>query len=563
MLNLLGINNIAVISHLEIEFAPGLNLLTGETGAGKSILVDALGLLLGQRGSPELLRTGEERGSVEGAFEAGPEALSLLQDRGLAAEGREVFVRREVLGNGKARATVNGALVPLGLLRELGPRLCLLHGQHEPHELLDPRSHLRLLDRHGGLEAAAAEVGALFERFRAVHQALEARRRERRDAEKRRELLEFQAGEIERGGLRLGEEEELRQEKAIQANAGRLASLAAEAYALLYDREDSVLTMLGQAMKRVEDLAALDPRFASHLAARDDVRAPLQDLALVLRDYGETVQVRPGRLDEIESRLHAIDRLKRRYGGSVAEAIAVGEACRAELQALGDPEEEEKRLAAELSAARALYTQAALGLSEARRPAAADLQARVERELGLLAMEKTRFRVAFQPDPPAPEEDSTWGGEGLDRVEFLLAPNVGEDLRPLARVASGGEMSRVVLALKSVGSLAGAGRTLVFDEVDAGIGGRVAEVVGRKLRALAARHQVLCVTHLPQIACLADAHFAVAKRVAGGRTETQVRRLGEEERVEELARMLGGERVTETAREHARELVRQGGRGEA
>jgi DNA repair protein RecN (Recombination protein N) len=561
MLNLLGINNIAVINHVEIEFGAGLNLLTGETGAGKSILIDALGLLLGERGSPELLRTGETRGSVEGVFEGGPEAIDLLRQKGLPVEGPEVFVRREVLDSGKARATVNGALVPLGLLRELGPQLCLLHGQHEPQELLDPRSHLRLLDRHGGLEAQAAEIATLHGELRAAGGALEALQRERRDTEKRRDLLDFQAGEIERAGLRLEEEEDLRRDKTIQANAGRLASLAAEAYALLYDQEASILTLLGQVSKRVEELAALDPRFAPHAVATEDIRAPLHDLALLLRDYRDTIQVRPGRLDEIESRLHLIDRLKRRYGGSVAEALGFAAACRAQLAALADPEEEEKRLGAALEDARTAYGRAARRLSVARRVAAADLEARVEGELGALAMEKTRFRVSFQPDPPLPEDETTWREDGIERGEFLLAPNVGEDLRPLTRVASGGELSRVVLALKSVGSLAGAGRTLVFDEVDAGIGGRVAEVVGRKLRALAERHQVLCVTHLPQIACLADAHFAVCKRVVEGRTQTEVRRLGATERVEELARMLGGELVTETARRHARELARQAGRG--
>ncbi len=323
MLKLLRISNIALIPSLEVEFEPGLTLLTGETGAGKSILIDALGLLLGLRASSELIRTGEERASVEAAIEG--EGLGrFLEDHGLPADGDEAVVRREVLASGKGRASVNGALVPVALLRELGPFLATIHGQHEPQGLLDAETHLSLLDRHAGLGEEASVVAETFRRLRAAESAIEALRRDRRELERRREMLEFQVGEIEKAALLSGEEESLRQEKLLQANRGRLDALSAEAYAILFEDEEAVLTRLGQAYRKIEDLAGIDPRFQSHLEARQAVRAQLDDLALFLRDYRQALDVSPGRLDEIESRLALIERLKRKYGASAEEVIAIG-----------------------------------------------------------------------------------------------------------------------------------------------------------------------------------------------------------------------------------------------
>jgi DNA repair protein RecN (Recombination protein N) len=372
-------------------------------------------------------------------------------------------------------------------------------------------------------------------------------------------MLEFQTAEIDKARLEPGEEEALRREKAIQANAGRLASLAGEAYGLLHEDEDAVVTRLGQVYRRIEELGSIDSAFAPHLEARASVRAQLDDLALFLRDYRETVQVTPGRLDEIESRLALVERLKRKYGATVEEVVAFGERCREELRLLGTPEEQEVQLEGRRREITALYLDRALELSRRRRAAAHELEAKVRSELKLLAMERTRFAVRFEPEevPAGGGDPATWTDRGLERVEFLLSPNPGEELRPLARIASGGELSRIMLALKSVASLDARGLTIVFDEVDAGIGGRVAEVVGRKLRAIAVHHQVLCVTHLPQIASQADRHLAVRKHVERGRTVTEVRELSSDERVEEVARMLGGETVTETARDHAREMVNQ------
>ncbi|HET7295244.1 MAG TPA: DNA repair protein RecN [Vicinamibacteria bacterium] len=556
MIKWLRISNIALIRHVELELGPGLTLLTGETGAGKSILVDALGLLLGRRASPELIRSGEEQASVEGLLER-PEARGFLEAHGLPA-GEELVIRREVQASGKGRATVNGALVPLVLLRELGAQLVTIHGQHEPQGLLDPETHVQTLDRHAGV-SATAEVAPLFARLREVDAELESLRRDRREWERRREMLEFQAREIEAARLLPGEEETLHQEKAVQANAGRLATLAEEAYALLYEEEGAALARLKQVYRRVEELAGIDARFESHRGARDGVVAPLEDLAYFLRDYKDGLQVNPGRLDEIESRLALVERLKRKYGATVEDIVAFGARCRADLEASGSAEDRERDLVGARGEMARRYFAAALELSKKRRAAAKDLQRRVEAELAQLAMERTRFRVQFDPDvsPADPGDSSSWSALGLETAEFLLSPNPGEELRPLARIASGGELSRILLALNAASGLEAPGQSLVFDEVDAGIGGRVAEVVGRKLKAIAGRHQVLCVTHLPQIASLADSHLVASKRTDHGRTIAEVRPLSGEERIEEVARMLGGETITDTARRHAREMVKQ------
>ena len=558
MLKLLKIKNIALVHGVELELGPGLTLLTGETGAGKSILIDALGLLLGARASADLIRTGEDVAVVEALIESS-DARAALERHGLPAEDDEIVVRREIQSSGKGRATVNGALVPVGVLRELAPFIANIHGQHEPQGLLDPQTHLDLVDYHAGLDADRSAMAEPFRRLREVEAALESLRRDRREDERRREMLEYQAVEIERAALQTGEEEALRQEKRLQANAGRLAELSGEAYGALYEDEEAVLTRLGHLYRKIEELSRIDPRFGPYVEARGAVRAQLDDLALFLRDYRESLQVSPGRLDEIESRLALIDRLKRKYGATVEDVIAFGEKSRSELRDLSSPEERERALGQEREALAGRYLAAAIQLSRKRRTAARDLEKKVQGELALLAMERTRFQVAFSPDRPAGSADDTsgWTERGLETAEFLLSPNPGEELRPLARIASGGELSRILLALKSVASLDARGKTLVFDEVDAGIGGRVAEVVGRKLRDMARHHQVLCVTHLPQIASMADRHLVVRKQVERGRTTTEVGVLDASERVEEVARMLGGETVTDAARRHAREMVRQ------
>jgi DNA repair protein RecN (Recombination protein N) len=558
MIKSLKISNIAVVAEASLDLDGGFSVLTGETGAGKSILVDALGLILGARASSEVIRTGEDRAVVEALAEL-PSAEAVLGALGLPTDATDVVIRREILATGKGRSTVNGAMVSMNVLRDLASHLALIHGQHESQGLLNPASHLSRLDVYARLEPDLAVLATTYAAWKETVTALEDLRRDRREAERRKETLEFQAGEIEKAGLASGEEEDLRREKTVQANVGRLATLAQESYALLYEDEGAVLASLGQIQKRLTDLTAIDPALASTVEGLPGVRAQLDDIALALRDYREGLSVSPGRVDEIESRLAIIERLKKKYGASVDEVIAFGQKCRDQLASLGSPEEQERALDERRLALASEFLVTARRVSAARRRAAVGLEKKVQAEFRQLAMERTEFKVRFEPESSAAAEGDPdgWTPSGLETAEFMISANPGEDLRPLARIASGGELSRAMLALMSAASLVGGEVALVFDEADAGIGGGVAEVVGRKLKAMAAHHQVLCVTHLPQIASLADHHFVVQKRVERGRTVTVVKELSEAERVEEIARMLGGEVVTQRAREHAREMLNQ------
>ncbi|MCM2254298.1 MAG: DNA repair protein RecN [Vicinamibacteria bacterium] len=554
MIKFLRISNIALASGVELELGPGLTVLTGETGAGKSILLDALGLVLGGRAGADLIRTGETKAAVEAIVDL-PAIGGWLQEHAIDADGEEVILRREIQSGAKGRATVNGVLVPVALLRELAPRVAAVHGQHEPQGLLDPDSHTPLVDQHGELEELAVEVAAAWQRWQRAESELAGFERDRRELERHREALEQQVAEIERAHLQPGEDTALLREKAVVANADRLAALCAEAYASLYDEDAAILSRLRQVYRKVDDLAALEPRFTAALEARAAVNSALEDLAYTLRDFSDDLQVAPGRLDEIESRLAAIDRLRRKYGATADEVLTFAEDARRQLATLEAPEARREQLSTAATEARARYLDTGRTLSGRRRSAARDLERRMQKGLRELALEGTRFEVRFTP---AVEDLSAAGEHGLERGEFFIAPNLGEDLRPLARIASGGELSRLLLALKSA-AIREQGHTLVFDEIDAGIGGRVAEVVGRRLRAMAERHQVLCVTHLAPIAAQANTHWRVSKEIRSGRTFTRVHRLEPGERVDELARMLAGERVTDAARKHARELVEAAG----
>jgi DNA repair protein RecN (Recombination protein N) len=558
MLRVLRITNVAVVPALEIEFGEGLNLLTGETGAGKSILVDALGLVLGGRALADVIRTGETHATVEAAVSS-PGLIEACEARALPYEvGEDVILRREITAAGKSRATVNGTLVPVAVLRDLAPFVASIQGQHESQGLLDPDAQLRLVDTFASALEIREEVARLFREMRGVEGRLAEIRRDRRELERRREMLDFQVHEIDGAALRAGEDEALRREKTLLVNAGHLADLTTGAYGELYEDEQAILGRLDQVYKKVAEIAAIDTKFQPLAESRDGIRAQLEDLAYALRDCRDEIHASPGRLDEIESRLSLIERLKRKYGATVDEILAFAERCRAERAGLAAPEETEQRLEDERKQLAAAYLLRARELSQQRHRAAEEISRGVRRELTTLAMGKTRFDVRFDPASPAPEDTTgSWSEAGLERLELLLSPNPGEEMRPLARIASGGELSRILLALRTL--LDGgerSSRALVFDEVDAGIGGGVAEVVGRKLRGLAARQQVICITHLPQIAAFADHHFRVRKDVRSGRTVTSVDRLDLPGRVEEMARMLGGEAVSGTARDHAREMLR-------
>jgi DNA repair protein RecN (Recombination protein N) len=539
MLRLLRIRNLAVIEAIEVEFEPGFNVLTGETGAGKSIVVEAVGLLLGARASADLVRTGESQATIEALFE---------DDR----DGSEILIRREVSSSGRSRSFVNGDLATATVLRDLSQRLVEIHGQHEHQTLLDPQSHLPLLDGYARLGAAADRVAVSWRALRQLREQLERSRMDGREKAARLELIAFQLSDIEKVRPVAGEDEELAATKHVLANAERVHRLCEESYATLYDSDDAVLAGLGGVWKRVGELATLDPEFASYLDARDGIKSQLEDLAHFLRRYANGIDASPARLQQVEDRLASLDRLKRKYGPTLDDVIEKGRALTRERDLLTETAESRDGLESALDAARSRYLEDAQALSTARRGVARRFSDELERLLGELAMAQARFEVRFNESPLAEE---TWNERGIDHAEFFLSPNPGEALRPLARIVSGGELSRVMLALKTMSADQAERKTMVFDEVDAGIGGRVADVVGTRLGALGDRFQVLCITHLPQIAARGATHFRIDKTVRRDRTVTVVQRLEAEGRIEEIGRMIGGASVTESVRASARELL--------
>ena len=558
MLRFLRIKHLAVIDSVELEFDAGLNVLTGETGAGKSILVEAVGLLLGGRASAELVRTGEGTAAVEAIFENG---------------GEERLIRREVTSQGRSRAFVNGELTTAGGLKDLAARSIELHGQHEHQTLLDPSTHLSVLDAFGGLEPLAAPVRACFEAYRAATEALDGFRRRASEGGARLELAAFQLAELEKAALGTPgsgdpeEDAELQSARQVLASAERVERLCAEGYASLYESDAAVLSGLGAVWKRVGELATIDPRFQPYLDARDGIKSQLEDLADFLRRYGEGIDASPGRLQHVEERLAALERIKRKYGPTLADARAKRDALRREVSDFDNQDERRTVLERQQNGTRTAYLEAAGILGKARRKIALEFARRLEQQLAELAMERTRFDVRFASEP-VPE--TAWTDAGTDQAEFFVSPNPGEDLRPLTRVVSGGELSRIMLAIKTLTASARHGFSeagnrppsmsapgLIFDEVDAGIGGRVADVVGRKLRTLGSAFQVLCITHQPQIAAYADTHFQIEKRVDRGRTRTTVHRLDGPGRVDELSRMLGGAAITDGIRRSAREMLEE------
>jgi DNA repair protein RecN (Recombination protein N) len=528
MLQFLRIQHLAVIDTVQVEFGPGLNLLTGETGAGKSILIEAVGLLLGGRASGDLVRTGQDSASIEAVFVRG---------------GEEVLIRREVTAQGRSRAYINGVLATAGALRELSTQLIEIHGQHEHHTLLDPSTHLIILDAFGALDHLSAATATAFDAMRASAVELARLRRAVAERDERQELLAFQ----------------------VLASAERIRQLCSEGYASLYESDEAVLSQLGGIWRRVSELAALEPRFHPYLEARESIKSQLEDLALFLRRYADGIEASTERLQQVEARLALLEGLKRKYGPTLEDAIARRDRLRGELDELAKSAERTVEVEHRHEETRAAYLHAARALASARRTVATDLVRRLEESLGELAMERTRVELRFNPDPlPEP----AWTPTGTDAAEFYVSPNPGEELRPLARIASGGELSRIMLAIKTLTAIhrhgfseadnrpaGGAAPGLIFDEIDAGIGGRAADVVGRKLRALGSAFQVLCITHLPQVAAYADSHFVIDKHVNDGRTVARVVRLDEGGRVEELARMLGGEAVTDGIRQTAGEML--------
>ena len=544
MLRFIRIQNLAVIEFAEVDFAPGFNVLTGETGAGKSIVADAVDLLLGGRASAELVRTAQSHATIEAVFETA---------------GREMVVRREISAQGRSRSFVDGAVVTAAQLRELAGGLVDIHGQHEQQRLLDPETHLTTLDGFAGFQASRAEVAECWRHLRELTEAHRRASMDARERSARLEWLAFQLAELHAVQPRTGEDEELAASKQRLLHADRVQRLCQESYDLLFERDDAATVLLGAAWKRIDELAQVDPDFVLLAEGRRAVGDYLDELGRALRATGEAVEDAGDRLTQVEDRLARLDRLKRQHGPALADVIARWrslEGEREQLQTGAAPE----ALESEMHAAESSFLSAARRLSGQRREAAVRFSRSLEAELSRLAMEHTRLEVRFAPEA-GPDG---WSDSGVDQAEFFVSANVGEEPRPLARIASGGELSRVMLALHVVGLERRNGhaespdRTLIFDEVDAGIGGRVADAVGESLRSLGSRFQVLCITHLAGIAARATAHFAIAKHSAGGRTTTHVDRIDGDARVGEIARMLTGAQQSDASRAAASQLLEAG-----
>jgi len=559
MLLELRAENYAVIDHAIAVFGPGLNLLTGETGAGKSILVDALALLMGDKGSSDVVRHGADKAVVACVFEATPGAETILEANGIDCEGHEIILRREILSNGKARVFINNQPATVSALRQLAPELALVHAQSDTLGAFDQAQQRSLLDRFGNISEES--VAAAYEQWRAIQQKLDELERDEQDRLRMVDLWSFQRKEIE--GVRPveGEDEALETERRVLSNAEKLYAAAMSAHELLYEGASSAETTLRAAEKHLEELAHYDPQFKEAAQQLASARASVEDVSTTVRDYAENIQASPDRLAEIEDRLAALDRLKRKYGQTLAEVIAYGEDVVAKLNEVENRDEIVKTLRADLKQAADAYRKAAQTLTGEREAAAKKLEKLAEAQINDLAM-KVRFAVTVTPK----EDPAHWTAHGWDTVEYSIATNAGEPLKPLDEIASGGEMSRILLALK-VSVEEGASksqskkktqvpRTLVFDEIDIGIGGRAAEAVGQKLKALSRAQQVLCVTHLPQIAAFADQHFLIEKREHSGRTKTSVRLLEAANRTEEIARMLSGATVTDTSLKHAEQMIK-------
>ena len=558
MLRWIRVRNIAVIEELEVDFGPGLNLLTGETGAGKSILVDALGLVLGSKSTAELIRSGASSSQVEAGFELDSctENFRLrLEEAGIPIDEGEIVVKRQISPTGRGKVVVNGTAGTLALLRELAPQLADIHGQGENLSLLRPGADLELLDRLANNQDLREKVKCSFSNLKELENKRSRFDREARDKKAHQEHLECQLAEIDKGSITLGEDLKLEEERTLLVHAERLRNAAEEAYSYLYEDESSVLDRLALVWKRVSELAEIDPRLGSFEANESVVRPQLEDLALFLRDYREEIRFTPGRLDEVEERLTWLERLKKKYGGSLEAVVAHRDACATELEQMEHQDEQLAVLQQEIERESAEYLESTEVLSRHRKEAAERLQGQVEKELRGLAMEKARFAIQVDKVEGDAGDRSRWRENGLDEVAFLFSANPGEDLGQLSRIASGGESSRFMLALKSVATHGETPKTLVFDEVDTGIEGRVADVVGEKLKSLSKSHQVICITHLPQIASFADVHYRIEKALSKGRTLTRVERLDREGRINEIARMIAGAVVTESARRHAAQLV--------
>jgi DNA repair protein RecN (Recombination protein N) len=562
------VENYAVVERLRIPFHSGLNLLTGETGSGKSIVVDAVELLLGGKASTDLIRSGSERAQISGVFTGGPSSTKassaqwkrlrrLLDESGVELEdGEELIVQRDITAGGKSRVFVNHSPATAGLLKMLAPYLAEVHGQNEQQEIFSPAAQLEMLDRFGGLAPLASQLRERFAEWRALREQKENLALRQRERIRQMDLWLFQKKEIEQAALIPGEDQELEKEKLILAHATRIHASLASAFDLLYDASGSATAAIASACRNLEEVTAFDASLAPLVENLRSAQSTADDVALTLRDRLSSLEVSPRRLEDVEDRLALLDRLKRKYGNTLDEVIGYFEQISADVREAESTEALGEELDKKIAASSAAYKNGAAELSARRRAASGELKREMEKELKALAMAGTVFEARLESS----SEEGQWSASGVDRVEYLISPNPGEPLRALNRIASGGEISRIMLALETaIDARRGAGgreHTLIFDEVDTGIGGIAAETVGKKLRQLGEGRQVLCVTHLPQIASFAHQHYRVEKSESAGRTTTTVEYLHKSERASELARMLSGSKITDAVLKHAEQLLK-------
>ena len=589
MLTLLSISNIALINELRVEFDSGLNLLTGETGSGKSIIVDALGVLIGGRFTSDLLKSGAERGFIEGLFSVvrveGLEALLVAAGitvndtrdweepaKQLSEESEEPYeliIRRELSAGGRNKIFINNQLATQSLLRDLRPFLVDIHGQGEQQTLFNSATHLELLDAFASLASPSAFAGLRegvaesYRRWSGLKRQFDAVRDDESEKFQLVDILKFQIDELERAQVAIGEDTALEEERRRLLNVEKLTLLCAESYALIYEDKDAALARVSLAAKQIEELTGYESSFGEYLEGLEQARSVLEDLAFSLRDFSDKLQFSPARLEKIGNRLAELSSIKRKYGGSIESALEHLARSEDRLRQIEHSDEREAEISRELAAALAEYLELARRLHRERVRVSRKFERTVEQGLGEVAMESAKFQVQITAPDVAElkgekdhEDAGLFTARGIDQVDFYFSANVGEAVKPLARVASGGEASRLMLVLKTVANASKFPRTIVFDEIDSGIGGRVSEAVGAKLKRLSQTNQVLCVTHQPQIACFADSHLLVKKETVAGRTEVNVETLDSRARVEEIARMLTGAEITDTARRHARQLLK-------
>ncbi|MBT5470579.1 MAG: DNA repair protein RecN [Nitrospina sp.] len=563
MIKEIRIRNFAIIENLVVSFKKGLNVLTGETGAGKSIIIDALNLLLGGRADTDSIRSGESTAFVEGIFEViDPTTLDLIRESGIEIEEGELLIKRQVSNSGKNRCLLNDSPVTVSTLAKIGDRLVDLHGQHDHQTLLHPEVHVDLLDLHGKSTDLRNDFLQNFTEYQAQSKNLESMKMDEQERIQKEEFLSFQLREIDEAGLSKEEEEEIKAESNKLKHAEKIRAGLEKSQSLLTDNQGSIVENLGQVLKELEAIHDVDPSLSETVQRSRSAYYELEEVVESLRSYNQSLEFNPNRLEEIEDRLAEINGLKRKYGADIAEILKRRDQIAEELEQLASNDENMKELEEKLKQQEKVISKLAIQLAEKRETTAKKITKSIEKELKELSMVNVRFGVRFDY-PPSPDgfilfrkEKMNATPTGLGTLEFLFSPNPGEEMRPLVKIASGGEVSRLMLALKSILSDQDNIPVMIFDEVDSGIGGRVAEKVGIKLKKVANNKQVFCITHSPQIAGLASSHFRIEKQIKEKRTRSSIRQLEHEERVEELARMSSGETITDASLEHAREMLR-------